>query len=321
MTVEGANTARNPLLRAAQAIKRIGPIWRRTPRRFFLLSQHRRLRKRISFRRRGFHWTGFAWDSHVTWSIYAHGDYQGEERRAVVRWLRRNGYLTEGRDLVVEVGANIGTTSLPLARDDGCRVLAIEPDPDNFELLQANVRRNGLEDRIACERAAVAGRSGAATLVVPAEASGGAQILRSGGGPPRFGGDLSGEIRGFARTRTAPLSELLRERAIDPTTIAFVWSDAQGSDGYVISTAPELWAAGVPLYMELWPAGMAQQGCADAVRAAQRYGFRAFIECGKLIAREVPVAQPITELRRLADSLQGNDQTDVLLIPERGSPG
>jgi FkbM family methyltransferase len=244
--------------------------------------------------------------------MYAHGDYQGEERRALAGWMRRNGYLKPGRDLVVEVGANIGTTSLPLARDHGCRVLAIEPEPENFALLEANVRNNGLEAQILCESVAVAERSGAGNVLIPVDTSGGVELAEASAVGPPLG---SAEIRGVEPVRTAPLSELLREHRIDPSTIAFVWSDAQGSDGHVIATAPELWAAGVPLYMELWPAALRRHGTDDVVADAVRYGFAAFIQSDRLIAHETPAPRPIGELTRLMEGLSGREQTDVLLIP------
>lgn len=45
--------------------------------------------------------------------------------------------------VVVEVGANIGSLTVPISRMAGY-VLAFEPQPQNFELLSSNVRRNGL---------------------------------------------------------------------------------------------------------------------------------------------------------------------------------
>jgi FkbM family methyltransferase len=43
----------------------------------------------------------------------------------------------------LDIGANIGLTTIPVARNRHIRCHAFEPDPDNFELLQENIRRNG----------------------------------------------------------------------------------------------------------------------------------------------------------------------------------
>ena len=87
--------------------------------------------------------------------------------------LRRQGYeptltawLLGGLDgnapgVFLDVGANIGWFSLQLARSGRVgRVVAIEPDVGNHALLQENIRRNGLGERIdaiACAAGADAG--------------------------------------------------------------------------------------------------------------------------------------------------------------------
>lgn len=48
----------------------------------------------------------------------------------------------------VDVGAHIGAVTIPLLLDNpGLSVIAIEPLPENVELLRENLRRNGVEDR------------------------------------------------------------------------------------------------------------------------------------------------------------------------------
>ncbi len=57
-------------------------------------------------------------------------------------------------DLVLDIGAQIGSFSL-LAASRGARVIAFEPCPMNLRMLRANVRRNGMEDRIEVRAMAV----------------------------------------------------------------------------------------------------------------------------------------------------------------------
>jgi FkbM family methyltransferase len=60
-------------------------------------------------------------------------------------------------DVVVDVGALVGLYTLALARRVGPtgRVIAFEPDPESFALLTAQVRLNGVEDRVELVQAAV----------------------------------------------------------------------------------------------------------------------------------------------------------------------
>ena len=301
--------------RLATAVWGHGPLWRRARRRLILLG--RRRSETVSFRRGGFRWTGFTWDDGITWELYIHGGFQEEEREAVAGWMRRHGQIAPGRDLVIEVGANLGTTTLPLARREGLRVVAIEPVPGSFRLLERNVRDNGLEDRVRCVHRAVHGRSGPLTMVTTGRTSGGAEV----GVPGRVleserSGTVAEKVRARERAPASTFGELLAELSIDPGSVAFVWSDTQGSDGHVLAGGERLWRSGVPLYMELWPGAMRHQGSFDAVDRAASLGFASFIEAERLKAGADPDPRPIAELADLCASLRGEfDQTDVLLIP------
>jgi FkbM family methyltransferase len=67
-------------------------------------------------------------------------------------------------DVFVDVGANVGFYSLVLSSSHpGLRVVAFEPNPKNFELLQANARLNQFE-QLACMPMAVSDSSGTAVL-------------------------------------------------------------------------------------------------------------------------------------------------------------
>lgn len=56
----------------------------------------------------------------------------------------------------LDVGAHIGAVSVALALDNpGLRVIAIEPVPENLELLRDNLERNGVADRVTVLEGAV----------------------------------------------------------------------------------------------------------------------------------------------------------------------
>jgi FkbM family methyltransferase len=92
------------------------------------------------------------------------------------------GYEIGPDDLVIDVGANIGTFSVGAARAavNGW-VLAYEPEPENFALLRRNLDRNRCRN-VTPVRAAVADATGTRTLRVNADSSGG-HALRSDGEP------------------------------------------------------------------------------------------------------------------------------------------
>jgi FkbM family methyltransferase len=83
------------------------------------------------------------------------------------------GYEICPGETVVDVGANIGTFALLASRAVGVKgkVVAFEPDSENYALLRDNVARNGCLN-VTAERVAVAGQSGRVTLHHAAEGGG-----------------------------------------------------------------------------------------------------------------------------------------------------
>lgn len=65
--------------------------------------------------------------------------------------------------VVVDIGAHIGGTAVLCAKL-GAKVYAVEPDPENFELLLENISLNGVEDNVLFQNVAVGGKSGTRSL-------------------------------------------------------------------------------------------------------------------------------------------------------------
>lgn len=74
-------------------------------------------------------------------------------------------------DVVIDGGSNVGFFALLAAtklQGSGC-VIAFEPDPDTFSLLQENIRRNGFESTVRAERIALTDREGTFDFAVNSE--------------------------------------------------------------------------------------------------------------------------------------------------------
>lgn len=82
------------------------------------------------------------------------------------RWRPKTG------DTVIDAGAFIGRHALAYARDVGPtgRVIAIEPHPENFRLLQRNVKQNGYAN-VSCVQCALSDYSGQGVLAYDRETS------------------------------------------------------------------------------------------------------------------------------------------------------
>jgi hypothetical protein len=126
----------------------------------------------IVFRRSGCTWTGFIWDRIVSGNLFAHGSIQGAEIEAVLAWMKRHRRFAAPRDVIIDVGANIGTSAIPFAKGTACQVVAIEPVPELHAMLCRNIAANGLAGRVDPIAAAiVSGRRKRVRMVLPSENS------------------------------------------------------------------------------------------------------------------------------------------------------
>ncbi len=62
-------------------------------------------------------------------------------------------------DLFLDIGANIGLTTLPLAKR-GVQCMAVEAEPYNFQLLTRNLKDQGVVERVETKNVALSDREG-----------------------------------------------------------------------------------------------------------------------------------------------------------------
>jgi FkbM family methyltransferase len=68
----------------------------------------------------------------------------------------QNVFVLKKNDVIIDVGAHIGTYSIPKAKDVGNegKIIALEPNPKNAKILQKNISFNKLNNIIMFEKAA-----------------------------------------------------------------------------------------------------------------------------------------------------------------------
>lgn len=137
----------------------------------------------------------------------------------------------------VDIGAYHGEYAVlvgKLVQPKGGKVLAIEPDESNFDILKNNVSMNSLGDTVVCERVAVTDANG-----VCGWKSDGSQSAVSG---------LSAMKQSISTLR---LDEILRRHSIDRVDILMI--DVEGAELLVLRGAPE-WTGGAPkIFCEMHP--------------------------------------------------------------------
>lgn len=274
----------------------------------------------LTFERDGLIWTVPPGEDGIGEDLFRTGAYSGETIDAVRAFVAQ---YRPGRQWIVDVGANIGTTTIPFVRA-GFHVIAIEPVPATLRYLRSNLEANGLAGQVRVVEGAVAARL-EEVLITTSTSLGSSEVVSAAsstaGFEMRYG---RGET---IRVRALGLVQAIEEAAVAPESIALVWADTQGSETAVIETGAALWAAGVPLFAEFWLGGLASKGGVDGfVEHASRH-FRQFIDAanhGRLLAGALdqdadqrPEARPVAELRDLAEEVASYPAqfTDILLLP------
>ena len=269
----------------------------------------------VTFESHGLSWTASPDDGPVGLALLVDGAYHRDELAALYAWMAHSDVLSATRDVVVDVGAHIGSTCIPIARATGCRVLAIEPVAASFRRLTANVAQNGLAERIRLARAAVRRQSGRATMCLVPASSGSSFVCgtESGHHPP--------EDARLEQVDARPLVELLEAAGFRPEEVALVWADVQGCEAEVIASGAALWARGVPLWAEIEPCSLEEQGGVAAfVRLAGEH-FDRFIEARDLVRHGAAARpSPIAALTTLIDSIGAELNRDALFLPPSRQP-
>jgi FkbM family methyltransferase len=239
--------------------------------------------------------------------LFMRGEYEYEQ---LERAVALGDFPARGRGWLLDVGANVGTVCIALARRGAfARALAVEPSPDTFRHLVRNVARNGLGDAIRCVNAALSATSGTAELELS---------TNSGDHRVRVAGPLAAEqyhehTRPLIRVPLRRLDDLLDEQGIARADVGLLWMDVQGHEQHVLEGAPKLLASGVPLVVELWPYGLRRAGV-EPEAFANYLGarFRRYYDLGQA----APTARPTAELRAILGQLPSYKSfTDLLLVP------
>lgn len=190
--------------------------------------------------------------------ILKHGRYDTEHAEVVLKLLPPN-------STCVDIGANIGYWSAFLVRQGkASKVIAIEPEPKNVELLNANVKLNKLENTVDIHACALGSEKGSLKLFLSEDNAGDHQLY------------ATTENRKAVEVPVYRLDDLIGDKPVQ-----FIKMDIQGYEPFAIDGMTETLNRNPDLVIltEWWPAGIKRAGrdSGESLRALEANGMKFYL--------------------------------------------
>jgi FkbM family methyltransferase len=179
----------------------------------------------------------------IVFGTYARSGTWAERTNAML-W---NFFQDSGGGTYLDVGANIGLTTIPVARNRSVKCVAFEPEPTNFENLKINVAVNCPFGNVEVKQFAVFDRSTTVDFEIEKHNLGDHRI-RLTNSP----GSYEEQQRRVIRVPTATLDDLTREVQL-PLAVKI---DTQGAEPFVFGGGGRTLAKADLIICEWWPYGM-----------------------------------------------------------------
>jgi len=176
-------------------------------------------------------------DSVLTHTLLKHRIWEPRETAWFLHFLRKG-------DTVLDIGANVGYYTLIAAKRAGeaGRVYAFEPDPESFEILERNLRINGLSN-VTAEQKAVSSQKGTLTLYLASRNKADHRIYRHE------------DSKSAVQVEAVPLDDYFRghDRRVDVVKI-----DTQGAEALILKGMEGLLRRNpdAVIFIEFWPHGL-----------------------------------------------------------------
>ena len=218
-------------------------------------------------------------------------------------WLMQAVFAAQGAGSWIDLGANIGTTVIPAALA-GAACHAVEADPANRALLERNIARNGVADRVSVHAAAVWDAPTELSFEIAPANLGDHRVRTAAPNDDKGADNAYGEqARETIAVAARPLDDLIDADALTGTVI--VKLDIQGAEGHAFAGGARLFDRADVACLEYWPYGLRRLGTEPEdlfVRIGRHFSHAALVTDDQ---------RPETiELRPFADL------TDDLLVAE-----
>lgn len=186
----------------------------------------------------GDHLITFSPQDYLGRSVFVKGHFDRDHVGRLMKHLDALGIDVRGKTLL-EIGGNIGTHTIYFALTGAfSRILSIEPDPRNYELLLENIAQNGLTDLVVPVNCAASDTAGEIDFFLH-------QSNHGKSSPNR----VTSADEHIA-VPALPVPAILEKAGIAETDIGVVWMDIEGYEPTAARSMTSLFSRRVPMHME-----------------------------------------------------------------------
>lgn len=212
----------------------------------------------------------------------------------------------------IDIGANIGTSSIPAIRNFGASdALSFEPEARNYRLLRCNVIANDLEEKV---RTFPLGLSDACYKgdLERDEGSWGDHRVRIQSnlddGPYRE------STRDLLEVQLVRFDDMVTQVPIDLERVGVVWMDVQGHEGHVLSGASTLVHSSIPVVIEYWPYGLRRAGGLNLLHDIIAAHYSSVVDVRRSMFEGRTISLPANQIEQLMRLYYDQKYTDLVLL-------
>lgn len=264
---------------------------------------NRQLNKYLSCTVEGLNYIATSVDNYIIRPMYINRINYAEKNMKTFRALAKKYYgVNDSAGLFLDLGANIGTTGIYFTTKlaPNLKLIAFEPDAENFKLLRTNLILNDMGDNKATAvNCGLGDKSGEMKMYRNLENPGGNSVFVNKNMPNET-------------IKIMPLDDYFSENKIAARDVKYIWIDTEGFEPQVLLGAKNLLRENpAPIFMEFNPMVWNKSGCFDDMLALLAENYSHLIH----VAGNNVTLYPLEEMRTVGNPNAGiGDNGDIFLI-------
>jgi len=207
----------------------------------------------------------FTNDKVISRECFANDNFEFEKFTKVIDFLKKKHQITK----LYDVGANIGVTCIPAVnRGLVHQAIAIEPEAENFKLLEINIALNNLGNKIKAFNYALSSESDKFLNLEIARNNSGGHRIRLSDSVKDINLEGKRDIKSVkSKTFDSLFSNINSKQDL-------IWIDSQGFEANILEGAEKLIISGAPIVVEFWPYALKQNNVWEKMRKIiERFKF------------------------------------------------